>query len=693
MVAAGCAAPAPGPAPAAPANLLLITLDTVRADRIGAYGYPAAETPHLDRLAREGLRFEQAAATAPLTLPSHATILTGLLPSRHGVRNNGAGALSPTVETLATRLSAAGYRTGAFVGSFVLDRRFGLARGFATYDDEIERGPRAGSLEAERPGSLVVDRALAWLARLDDPRPFFAWVHLYDAHAPYAPAPPFSDRHPGRPYDAEIASVDHEVGRLLAGLGERAARTVVAVTADHGEGLGDHGELTHGLLLYESTLRVPLLLTAPGFLPAGRSVADPVSLADLAPTLAGVLGLEFAPPQLAGRDLGAALRDGGRLPRADLYAETEYPRSFGWSALAALRRGDLKYIAAPRPEVYDLGADAAESRNLLAEDGAAAPELQARLAALRGGEPAPTVAAPGDSEMRARLASLGYLGAGTAAPPSDGRASKDPKDMVGLFQGLEQARQAMEDGRLVPAAEQLAQLVAADPANPVFRGTLAEALRRAGRRREAIPLYREVVATIPEDPQAWYNLAVTLQEAGEADEAARALAEALRRDPGHPEAHNARGIALALQGRVREAHTSFARAVELDPRNARAHNNLGNAWRDLGRLAEAEASYRRAIELAPRYADPLNGLGTLEVQSDRPAAAISYFDRALALAPGLHEVRLHRAIAYELLGDRDTALAGYRDFLAASAADPQFTAQRRAARQLVARLSQHEPAS
>src|SRR5262245_42832927 len=240
-LAAGCK----GEGEAGNPNLVLVTLDTVRADHLGCYGDGAAITPALDRLAAEGIRFAQASSSVPLTLPSHTTLLTGLLPLHHGLRNNGAGALHEGTATLATLLSGQGYRTGAFVGAFVLDHRFGLARGFEVYDDEVPRDPRAGAaLEAEQPGRDVMDRALAWLGR-EDPRPFFLWVHLYDAHAPYQPPPAWAARHPGRPYDAEISEVDEQVGRIVAALDERglAKRTVMAVAADHGEGLGEHGEL------------------------------------------------------------------------------------------------------------------------------------------------------------------------------------------------------------------------------------------------------------------------------------------------------------------------------------------------------------------------------------------------------------------------------------------------------------------
>ncbi len=679
-------------------NLVLVTLDTVRADRLGSYGYREAVTPALDRLAAEGLRFAHASSPVPLTLPSHASLLSGLLPPHHGLRNNGAGALPEGTATLATLLVEKGYRTGAFVGAFVLDRRFGLTRGFEVYDDEVPRDPRGGVfLEAERPGREVVDRALAWLG-LEDSRPFFLWIHLYDAHAPYRPPPAWAARHPGRPYDGEISEVDDQVGRVLAELDRRglAKRTVVAVAADHGEGLGEHGELTHGLLLYEPTLHVPLLFSAPGRL-RPRVVETPVSLVDVAPTLAGLLGKALPAPEkgsLDGRDLSAVLLAGGEPAAADLYAETRYPEIFGWSPLAALRRRDLKYIAAPRPELYDLRRDPREAADLLAR-GAAAPTAEgfaARLAEIEAGAHATPRPIALDAETRARLASLGYV-AGEAPPSAvdkPARPSPDPKTMVDLFQRFERANAALQEGDGAArdtALGELAALVAADPANPVFRGKLAEAWRERGDMEKAVPLYRQAAAAAPEDPEAWYNLAAALQEAGQLAEARQAIGRALRLDASRPEAHNTLGIVEMGAGRLEKARREFEAAAELDPRNAHARNNLGNVLRALGRPEEAERAYRKSAELAPRYAEPLNGLGTLEVERDRPDAALSYFERALALAPSYHEVRLNRAIAHDLAGDVVVAVNAYRDFLAATEGNPRFAEQRRAARQLLARLA------
>jgi len=739
-LAGGCRAPGQSTAAAAPAggplNLLLVTLDTVRSDHLGCYGDAAAETPHLDALARHGVRFARASSPVPLTLPSHTTILTGLLPPHHGTRNNGTAPLAAGIPTLATVLAGAGYRTGAFVAAFVLDHRFGLNRGFAVYDDEIERPADASwLLEAQRPGDQVVDRALGWLAAAD-PRPFFLWVHLYDAHAPYNPPSPYRERHPGRPYDGAIAFDDAQVGRLLAALASRGLddRTVVAIAADHGESLGEHGELTHGLLLYEPVLSVPLLLRAPGL--AARRVDAPVSLVDLAPSLAGLLRQPLPPPAggaLDGRDLSAALLAGREPPPSELYAETRYPEVFGWSPLFALRRRELKYIAAPRPELYDLQRDPHETRNLApaaaTATAAAAPAaatsaapaatlpaapasparddptrgFAARLAAIEAGarapgSPSPTAgaatqaAAMPDAETRRRLESLGYAAGAppqaAAGPGRGGRPPLDPKQGVVLFQTFQRAHAELQAGQTAAALADLQPLIAADPGNPVFRTRLAQALRESGQTDRAIALYREVAALTPADPEAWYNLAAALQESGRTAAAREAIDKAVRLDPGRPEAHNTLGIVYLAERRLEPARQEFLRATADDPRNAPAWNNLGNVLRSLGRPGEAADAYRHAMAAAPHYAEPLNGLGALEVEHDHPAAALPYFDRALALAPDHQEVRLNRAIALQLAGDAAAAAGAYRDFLRVTDPEPRrFAEQRQAARHFLAQLA------
>lgn len=652
-----------------PLNILLITVDTFRADRIGS------GTPALARLGREGIRFDSADSPVPLTLPAHASLLSGLLPLHHGLRNNGIGAFPSGKDTLATILSTGGYRTGAFVGSFILDHRFGLGRGFERYDDEIVRNMSdgGGTFDAERRGGEVVDRALAWLRQKDE-RPFFAWVHLYDAHAPYAPPPPYPQT-----YDGEVAYVDAQVTRLLAFVDR--TNTIVVVVGDHGESLGEHGELTHGLLLYEPTLHVPMIVCAPSLAP--RVIRTAISTIDLAPTIASLAGVPFPKP-VDGRDLTADLRAGREPAPATVYAETQYPATFGWSELASIRLASTKLIAAPTPELYDLARDPGETANVLTVDRRAYRDLAGRLDSLRATTVVAALPPPAvDAETRAKLASLGYV----APAGTGGQSKRDPKTVAPLFRTFEEASAMINAGRARDAIAPLEQIVRDDPSNHVFRETLARALRQSGDARRAIPLYRQAVALAPNDADAWYNLAVALQETGNAREAAVALTEAARRDPGRPEIHNIRGTALAEQGNLPEAEKEFRETIAGDPRNARAYNNLGNVLRAMNRSAEAAEAYRKAIELAPRYADPLNGLGAILVAGGKAREAIPYFDAALQIAPDFYEAQLNRAIALQMAGDPRAAATELQRLLVRLPAAPEYAPQRNAARTLLGQLA------
>jgi sulfatase-like protein len=421
-------------------SLVLVTLDTTRADRIGAYGDPrAATTPALDRLAREGVLFEDATSPAPLTLPAHCTLFTGRLPPSHGVHEN-VGVLDDAAPTLATVLRARGYRTAAFVGSRILARSHGLSRGFEVYDDAIPFVPGSPRLRSRRRANAVVDRALGWIAGVKDAR-FFAWVHVYDAHAPYDSTPPFERQHPGRPYEAAIAAVDAQIGRLRAYLDRNrlTARTVIVIVGDHGEGLGDHGELTHGLFVYQSVLRVPFIIRAPFGALQGRRVKSPVSSADVMPT---VLDLLVADPAggVEGRSLVPVVLQPGRVTAADVYAENVYVRRrFGWSEMHAIRSGAFKLIAKTTPELYDLDRDPGETRDLSAERPALVRRMARRLRAWHDRLQATGTAAEApdtvSADERRRLASLGYIGALPRGVHA-GRVGADPRDHVDLFNRL-----------------------------------------------------------------------------------------------------------------------------------------------------------------------------------------------------------------------------------------------------------------
>ena len=391
-------------------NVLVVTVDTLRADRVGAYGSRAGATPHIDALARRGIVFERAFTTAPLTLPAHASLFSGLLPMHSGVRVNGTDRVPPEIPLLAEQLRASGFATGAAVGSFVLRSETGISRGFAAYDESFAANAgRNDRWEGERPGSEVVDRALAWLDRAGSER-FFLWVHLFDPHAPYAPPAPHAERFAGRPYEGEVAYADACLGRLLEGMRERGRleKTFIVVAGDHGESLGEHGEATHGVFLYDATLRVPLIVVPPDArqTQAARRVAAPVSLVDVAPTIREATGLPPSPSD------GVSLLQSRPSPDRLVLAESNYPAVLlGWSPLRAARSADAKYVEAPRPEFYDLRADPAETRNLFRREDEAVRRLARELERRRSSAPV-RAAAPGagaDPEVARRLASLGYL--------------------------------------------------------------------------------------------------------------------------------------------------------------------------------------------------------------------------------------------------------------------------------------------
>ncbi len=634
----------------APPSIVLLTIDTLRADRVGAYGAGSGRTPTLDALAAEGVVVEDAWASVPLTLPSHATILSGLEPPHHGVHDNGTYVFPPEPPTLATLLAARGYATGAFVGAYVLDRRFGLARGFAHYDDAIERRAGGGSvLESERRAEVVASAAESWIRA--QPGPFLAWVHLYDPHAPYDPPSPYRERFAGRPYEGEIAYADASLARVLAAARERAGdRLIVLVTADHGEGLGDHGERTHGFFIYGATLRVPLILSGAG-VPRGERRAGPARSVDILPTLLARVGVA-APPGLPGADLLQGPR-----PR-EAYAETLYPQTLGWAPLRAFRSGSLRLIEAPRPELFDLSDDPGETRNRIAERPQDAERLRASLAALRASERQASAAAT-DSESAERLRALGYVTG--AMPTHDAPGAMDPKDALPLWQRLEEANWAAARGDDAGAVPVLRALVAEQPANVAFRRALSASLRRLGRAREAA----ELLGSTDGDATAWHERALAQTEAGEIDEAIRSEDRARALNPLLPEVHNHIGVLQAQKGRLGEALRSFDEAVRLDPNNVRAHTNRANALRAAGRAAEAVEGYTAALRLAPEDADALNGLGVLAVQRGAADEAAQLFRRVLAREPAYAEARLNLAVAEARAGRPDAARAELQQILRA----------------------------
>jgi arylsulfatase A-like enzyme/Flp pilus assembly protein TadD len=672
------AAPASPPKP----NVLLITLDTTRADHLGSYGDVSAATPNLDRLAAGGVRFEQALSSVPLTLPSHASLMTGRQPFSHGVRNNGYFSLAADVPTLAQSFAASGYDTAAFVSSFVLDRQFGLARGFSTYDDTLDHEPSGGdvSLELERRGDRTVAAAAAWLAA-HAVRPFFLWVHLYDPHEPYAAPSPFREQFAGRPYDGEIAFVDSLAGVLIGKAAGSPALIVVA--GDHGESLGDHGESTHGLFVYESALHVPLIIAGAG-IAKPAVVKQPVRLVDVAPTVAELAGLA-TPAGVDGQSLrplmtGAAAGDNP----APVYAETYFPQFFmGWSPLRSIRVGRWKYIEAPEPELYDLSTDAGERSNVLdreASTGASLRRALESMAAAGAGKMSPM---PLSDQARQRLASLGYVSAVATAHEAGGgadRARPDPKKMVAVFERLLEGNRSLASGRPAAAAQIAREVMARDAGNAFARLLLGRAALALGQNRDAMAALKGYLELVPQSADAHHWTALAALRLGDR---ARALAEeeaALALDPRHGSALALRAGLLFTSGRADEGIASLRTAIREDPANDALALELADLLSDAHRFAEAEPEYRRVLEKRPRDARALTGFGTLLAVTDRLEPALEQLTRALEVDDRNEEARFARADVYARLGRAAESRADYQR-LARSAARPDL---REAARRALA---------
>jgi arylsulfatase A-like enzyme/Tfp pilus assembly protein PilF len=598
LTSGGCAAPAPPPAtPAEARHLVLVTIDTLRADRVGAYGYARARTPHIDGLSARGVRFDRAYATAPVTLPSHASLMTGRYPPGHGARHNGIR-VDSAVPSLAKTLAAAGFATGAFVTAFPLDRRFGLNAGFTTYSDRMPRGAR-GRPDNERPGREAVNEALAWLAtnRAGASR-LFLWVHLFEPHAPYGR--PSADRSVADRYDDEIAESDVQVGRILEALGPDAASTIVVVASDHGEAFGEHGEISHSLFVYDTTLRVPLVIAGPG-VPA-RVVSSPVSLIDVVPTVLPLLKL--APFDSDGIDLSRTFA-GADLARRDLYAESFAPLlDFGWSPLRSIRSGGFKYIDAPRAELYETTRDPEEAQDLSTIDGPRVAELRDRVGFYSGAALDVDSRQPVDREALGRLQALGYA-SGSSRPP--GGARPDPKDRREIAARLSEIGSGELQGPPLEAA--LRRVLADDPRNPQANLRLGYVLLESNRCAAAVPFLKSAIAAKVPTADAHLGLGLCQTSARQLDAAAATLRAAEAVEPGNPVVLANLGIVLSDGGHHQEAIDALQRALALDPDFHEARFNLARVFARASQRADAA---REAQELLTRL--PANAPQRAEVQ-------------------------------------------------------------------------------
>ena len=589
----------------APPDVLLVTIDTLRADRVGVYGGMPATTPNLDRLARRGVTFMDATAHAPLTAPSHASILTGQYPPHHELRDNGGFVLSPRSRTLAEMLRAQGYHTAAFVASYVLNRGTGLNRGFETYGDSFDTtAPHLSLPGLQRRGPEIARDVVKWLAGAQ--RPFFLWMHVYDPHAPYDPPPAFGSRFPGKPYEAEIATSDWAVGEVLRAVEQKSQSALVIVTADHGESLGEHGEMEHGIFLYDATLRVPLIMSGP-MIRAGQRVQQQVRHVDILPTVADWVGAQV-PPGVDGTSL-KPLVEGHTDVTLPSYSESLFGQlHFGWSDLHAVRDGRWKFVQAPAAELYDVRADPGERSNLFDRQSDTAAKMGRIIHDVNeaSAKDRPASGTAVDSVTAARLKSLGYV---SGRIELGAAAGADPKTEIARY---------------------------VDYVQQFTRGV--DALQ-AGQQREAERVFERLVRMFPESYEVHQYLGRTRAAGGRHDAALREFETARRLSPGSALVAFDAAKSLAAKRDFAAALALVTEGLTLEPDTFYGYVTKGQVLRAAGQRAEAQTAFEKALILSPGLAIAEYELGALAEGAGDPAAAASHYQRALTSDAGMVEAR------------------------------------------------------
>lgn len=614
-----------------PLNLVVVTVDTLRPDHLHCYGYAGIETPNLDGIAQSGVLFENAVTQAPLTPPSHASIFTGLNPPAHHVRDTGGFVLPSSAITLATILQRQGWDTAAFISSAVLKKRFGLDQGFALYDDQMPKPGKGHEFEedAERRAGETVTHAVQWLEKQSG-KPFFLWVHVYDPHAPYDPPAPYRDQYRARLYDGEIAYADHELGRLFDAIHRKSPdHTLTAVLSDHGESLGEHGEYTHGVFLYDATLRIAFLLSGPG-VPAGTRVKQQARTIDFLPTVLDLMGGQ-PPVKVQGASLLPSFA-GKEADTAVSYAETLYPKiNMGWAELRAIRTNHWKYVRAPKPELYDLSQDAAETHNVIANHSAEVARFEAHLKSVMGTDGAEKVETTAvDERTLSQLKSLGYVSGFTSRTYDLKGDGIDPKDRTGVLKLLE----TVETG-----------------------GARLPAPRR-------IELLRQALAGDAGDPHLYYDLASEYERTGQPQEAMKVYREAVKRGIQSGRLHSRIADLLVRAGRKAEAIPEYEKAAQYNPADLQSQANLATAYMEQSRLADAARVYKWILSVDPTYSAAYNGLGVIAIQRQDTASARGYFEKAVQLDPDLVDAQLNLGLIYKMAGDRERERNCFQAFLA-----------------------------
>lgn len=648
-------------------NVVLISIDTTRADAVGVYGNREVDTHAIDRLARNGAIFLRHMSNVPLTLPSHASMLTGLLPAENGIHDNNGYTLSRNTRTLASIFQERGYNTAAFVGSAVLNHRFGIDRGFSVYDDLFGVSTETRQPRAERDAAETTRKAMAWLQRSIN-APFFLFVHYYDPHAPYHPPGEYANRFKN-PYLGEISFVDDQIERVLTALQPVKNKTVIAIVSDHGEGLGDHGELEHGLFLYETTLHVPFIVAGPSIRP-GYTIQDLTSICDIAPTLLDLAGIHTT-QSFDGRSL-VPLLHGGQLSERPVISETFYPMQMSWSPLFALSSGEMKYIQAPLSELYNLAKDPGETGNLLPEHRASAQPLADRINKYRAASLAGRKQEHTSPELEEQLRSLGYLSGGSTSLDPD--TLPDPKANIAVWKLVEKSKFLSMEGkndeafslmkealkletkngalydaaaRCVynsdpsAAAEMWQKAVNLDSHNSAYHHSLARCYKALGKTDNALQEEELALEIEPQMSEAMIGAAELKIQIGQPQEALRYLDRLLAIDPRDVTALNHSGVAWLRMGDRTRAAEYFQKVIEIDPDQPYPYYDLAILKGQAGDLKSSENLLLKAISLNPDFAEAYYSLGNIYDQTHRNADAIRAYNQFVSRA---HDFRLNARV-------------------------------------------------
>ncbi len=640
-------------------NVILITLDTTRADRIGVYGCARVKTPVIDGYAARGLRFERCIAQTPLTLPSHTTIMTGTFPPFHGVRDNGGFIVPPALETMAETFKASGYQTAAFVAAYVLDSRWGLNQGFDTYYDrfDLSKLERIALGDIRRPANEVMDQVLPWLDQKKSGK-FFAWIHLYDPHSPYHPPPPYDQEYADDPYLGEIAFMDSQIGRLRDFLeaNKLAGTTFVVIAGDHGESLGQHKEATHGFFVYQEALQVPLILVTPFGRIQGRVSPRLARLADVMPTVLDMCGLP-APAEVQGRSLVGDFFKPSRGEASPAYAETYYPRfHFGWSELRSVQNDRYQLIVAPDLELYDLGQDPQELNNLASSRPDVVRSLRAeeeRLEAEYSRNSLQTDLGKMDEEAREKLSALGYLGSFTASPNLQGQKLASPKDKIEVFNDLSHAQELGQSGRTEEAISLVSGIIGREPEVIGAYFILGNLYYRQKRYTEALAQFRIALDKKPDDTATVLNIANCYLGLGQPRAAEKFILDFLRTGVEDSQLYFVLGNIYLREHNFEQAIPVFRKCLTVNSQSTSANIALASIYFMKNDLTQAEACAREAIRLNPRLAGAHYSLAQVLNKRGQAADAEEEYKKEIEVTPSHFKAHLNLALIYRAQGKTD----------------------------------------